>query len=254
MTHLEKLTLYLRNRKASLFVGGTSPFIDGTHLHNEILIYMPQLHAFNFYISTEVYIKSSIHRMSNNDIEQTFTNIRYGETTCIIDYFGACGTTCHVYSLPFTFTRLGNITTHFPFIVFDTVTHLCAYNLIPFNHEFFMRINQAFPLLKCFSIKNDRIQDKNCDDNPSYSVIEFSHLISLDVIRANVNYLEQFLLETTTHLPRLTHLKVKYDDLKTVTMNFTRNATRRNCSKVNRLIVKESRIFPKDIYQYFPSL
>ncbi|CAF1426302.1 unnamed protein product [Rotaria sordida] len=239
MTHLEKLTLYLRILKRHIFDADTSPYVDGTYLQNEILVHMSQLHTFKFYISTETRINYSIFRISGDDIRQTFTNIKYGQTACIIDDFGEFGTTCHVYSLPFTFTRLEKITTHFPFTVFDTVTHLSVRDFVPFEHEFFMRISQAFPLLKCFSINNWQMQYRNCNDNSSYSVIEFTHLISLNMV---------------TRLPRLTQLKVNYYDLKSVTMNFTRDETSHNCSKVNRLIVGKSITFSKDFHQYFPLL
>ncbi|CAF4580153.1 unnamed protein product, partial [Rotaria sp. Silwood2] len=254
MIHLEKLTLYLRMGKSGRIDPNTSPYVDGTYLQNKILVHMSQLHTFNFYISTQTVSDYSRSRISSDDIQQTFTNIKYGQTGCIIDYFGAIGTICHVYSLPFTFTHLEMITTHFPFILFDSVTHLSVYDLIPFEHEFFMQISQAFPLLKCFSIENWQMQYGNYNDYSSYSVIEFTHLILLDIKRTKKNYIEQFLLETKTHLPHLTHLKVNYYDLKTVTMNFTRDAMRRNCSKVNHLIVEEPITFSKDIYQYFPSL
>lgn len=56
------------------------------------------------------------------------------------------------------------------------------------------------------------------------------------------------------HLPRLTELKVKYNQLQTATNAFTRDTTRRNCSKVKRLIVEKHIHFTKDVYQYFPSL
>ncbi|CAF0849799.1 unnamed protein product [Rotaria sordida] len=177
MTHLEKLTLYLR-------VLNRSSFINGTHLHNEILVHMPQLHTFIFYISTENDINESVHRISNDDIQQTFTHTRYARTGCM------------------------------------------SWDV----HEW------------------------KYDNNSTFSVIEYSHLISLDIKRVYLDYIAQFLLETKAHLPRLTELKVNYDQLKTVTKNFTRDATRRNCSKVERLIVEESTVFSKDVYQYFPSL
>ncbi|CAF3942881.1 unnamed protein product [Rotaria magnacalcarata] len=77
------------------------------------------------------------------------------------------------------------------------------------------------------------------DNNSIFSVIEYSHLTSLDIIRVHLDYITQLLLETKVHLPRLTELKVSYDQLKMVTLNFIRDATRRNCSKVKRLIVEE---------------
>ncbi|CAF3860583.1 unnamed protein product [Rotaria sp. Silwood1] len=92
------------------------------------------------------------------------------------------------------------------------------------------------------------------DYNSTFSAIEYSHLTSLDIMRVYLDYIAQFLVETKAHLPRLTKLKVNYDQLKMITMNFTRDTTRRNCSKVKRLIVEESTVFSKDVYQYFPSL
>jgi len=260
MTHLEKLTLYLRILTLDPFADGTSPFIDGTHLDSAILVHMPLLHAFIFYISTETIISSdSVDRKSSDDIQKTFTNINYGRTACIIDNFNAWKSICHVYSLPFTFTRLEKITNNFPNILFDTVTHLYVYDMISMKHEFFMRISRAFPVLKCFTVQNETFQSWNGDefipDNPFNSVIEYSHLISLDLLYANTYYVMQFLLETKTHLPRLTELKVNYNGLVAVTKNFTRDATRRNCSKVKRLYVFDKPpSFSKDFYRYFPSL
>ncbi|CAF3455174.1 unnamed protein product [Rotaria socialis] len=201
MTHLEKLTLYLRVRNRSSFV-------NGTHLHNEILVHMPQLHTFIFYISTENNINESVHRISNDDIQQTFTHTRYARTGCMVNRDGA---------------------------------------------------NRAFPMLQFFSLVNIMFQSWDVnewqyDNNSTFSVIEYSHLISLDITSVYLDYVAQFLLETKAHLPRLAELKVSYDQLKMVTMNFTRDATRRNCSKVKRLIVEESTVFSKDVYQYFPSL
>ncbi|CAF1143592.1 unnamed protein product [Rotaria sordida] len=148
----------------------------------------------------------------------------------------------------------GNISNRFPNMIFDTVTHLYAYDTIPMEHEFFMQISRNFPKLKCFSMKNDNRQTRNCDQWNSYPIIEYSHLISLDIMNVNTDYVEQFLLQTKTHLPCLTELKVNYNQLATVTMNFTRDETRHNCSKVKRLILKESKVFSKDYYRYFPSL
>jgi hypothetical protein len=254
MSHLEKLTLHLRMRDRSTL-------IDGTHLHNEILVHMPQLHTFIFHISTMYNINESVHSLSNDDIQQTFPNIKYGQTACIIDYFTNSTAICHVFSLPFTFTRLEQITSRFPSIVFDTVTHLNVYDIVPLKHEFFMRISRNFPLLKCFSMTNYMSQSSiyeglgdiwESDENPSNSVIEYPHLISLDITDVHMDYIAQFLLETKTHLPCLAELKVNYKNLKTVTMNFTREAMRRNCSKVKRLIVEK--YLSKNALEYFPSL
>ena len=122
-----------------------------------------------------------------------------------------------------------------------------------------MRISRIFPLLKCFSLKSEN-ESMNNDDklksdvNSSYSIIEYSHLVSLNIMYVYIDYVAQFLLETKTYLPCLTELTVNYDQLKAVTMNFTRNSTRRNCSNVKQLITERSTRYSKDVYQYFSSL
>ncbi|CAF3314240.1 unnamed protein product [Rotaria sp. Silwood2] len=251
MTHLEKLTLYLRTWEKS--------FVDYTHLHNDILVYMLQLHTFIFYISTEAFIDDSVYHRSNDDIENKFINIKYGQMTCIIDHFKKFEGICHVYSIPYTFTRLIKISNHFPNIVFNTVTHLLLFGIAPMKHDFFMRISQNFPILKCLVIQNEMVQSWNRDElksdkNPFDSIMEYFHLISLDLLSANTDYVVQFLLETRAYLPRLTELKVHYRDLALVTKNFTRDATRRNCSKVKQLIFEQKIYCSNDVYEYFPSL
>jgi len=91
MTYLEKLTLYL-------LTSSRNGFIDVTHLQNEILVHIPQLHTFIFYISIENIFSPSLPRQSDDDIQRTFTNIKYGQTACIIDYFTGFNAICHVYS------------------------------------------------------------------------------------------------------------------------------------------------------------
>ncbi|CAF2949062.1 unnamed protein product [Rotaria sp. Silwood2] len=220
---------------------------------------MPQLHIFIFYISTETVVCDLIQLKSYDDIQKPFINTKYGQMTCITECFYMFDNMCHIYSLPFAFTHLQRIGNKFPNIVFDNVTHLVAYDVSSMKHEFFMRISQAFPVLKCLSIQNRMCQSWNrdefmCDNYPAYSIIEYPHLISLDFMCSHMDYVLQLLLETKTHLPHLTELKVKYRHLTAVTMNFTRDGTRRNCSKVKRLIFEKPERFSEDIYRYFPSL
>ncbi|CAF0796107.1 unnamed protein product [Rotaria sordida] len=158
MKHLEKLALYLRLRKRYQFV------VDGKHLYNEILANMPQLHTFTFYMSTDNYIQHLDPLQSIDDIQQAYTNIKYRQTTCIIDYFDWFKATFHIYSLPFTFTRLEDITSQFPTIGFCTVTYLSASDVIPMEHEFFMGISRDFPMLKCFTLENRHKQEIHHDE------------------------------------------------------------------------------------------
>jgi hypothetical protein len=70
MSHLEKLTLYVCPYQRPAFV-------DGTHLHKEILSYMRRLHTFTVYTGTQIEFDDSVHRLSDNDIQRTFRNIGY---------------------------------------------------------------------------------------------------------------------------------------------------------------------------------
>ncbi|CAF1082495.1 unnamed protein product [Rotaria sordida] len=99
---------------------------------------MPQLQTFIFYISTEIKVCNLSHRKSYDDIQQTFKNIKYGPTGCIIDHSGTIPGRCHIYSLPFIFTRLEKISHQFSTIVLNTVTHLYVCDRISMQHEFFM--------------------------------------------------------------------------------------------------------------------
>jgi hypothetical protein len=114
-------------------------------------------------------------------------------------------------------------------------------------------------LLKYLTINNIRppfwkFQEPPPVDNNPYLIVEYPHLISLDLIDADSYYLDQFLNETKTYLPHLTELKVMYDFLKDVTENFTRDATRRNCAEVKRFLVGNYMTYPENFHRYFPSL
>jgi hypothetical protein len=252
MCNLEELTLYLR-------IEDRARFVDGTQLHNEILSHMLHLHTFTFYISTHSEIDHSVPYLSNDDIQQTFINIGYKQVACIVDYFNSENAYCHAFSLPFTFDQLELFDNNFPNIMYNNVTYLFIRDAVPFKHEFFVRIAQSFPLLKSLRVMNrqPQVQDPReleFNNNRSYSVIEYPHLVVLDIMYGHIDYVELFLHESKTRLPHLTELRIKYDILQTVTEYFTRNATRLNCIKVKRLFIEETIVYPKDFYRYFPLL
>ncbi|CAF3079642.1 unnamed protein product [Rotaria socialis] len=112
----------------------------------------------------------------------------------------------------------------------------------------FMVLNCRSPL---WFLDNKTIQ---LPYNQSHSIVEFPHLTSLNVRRADVYYVEQFLHAAKTYLPRLTKLEVDYTNLVTVTDNFTRDATRANCAKVKWLILEDILVHSSDVHLYFPSL
>ncbi len=254
MSYLEKLTLYIRSCTRTTF-------IDGTDLHRKILIHMPRLQSFYFYISTETNTDNSVNRLSDDNIRQTFTNIGYDQMACYVNYYCNSRAICHVFSLPFVFDHLENFCNKFPPIKFDYVTCLTVADTIPFYHEFFIRIMHAFPLLKYLSVNNNmspltNLSQYKTNNIPSYSIIEYPNLISLDIRYVDNYYIEQFLLDTKTYAPRLTEMEMRYEQLKTVTENFTRNTTRHHCANVKRLIFEYGMdyYYSKELLFYFPSL
>ncbi|CAF5103328.1 unnamed protein product, partial [Rotaria sp. Silwood1] len=231
MSYVEELSLYIH-------ILGGSTFISGIHHNNKILSHMPRLHTFSFYFASENTVADSAICISNSDIQQTFTNIKHRQIGSLIDYDSCRKLICRVFSLPYKFDRLTNITNNTPNIVFNSVTHLKLRDKYPFKHEFFIRLARGFLFLKSLSIDtilapNWRADEYHLKHIDWCSIVEYPHLISLDIDSANIYYAEHFLNETKTHLPCLTELKIRYEDLEMVTKNFTRNETRRNCTKVD---------------------
>ncbi|CAF1526159.1 unnamed protein product [Rotaria magnacalcarata] len=252
MPYLEHLTLYLS-------IKGRNRIIDGTCVQDDILVHVPQLHSFTFYISTYIDIGDLSHNLSHEHIQQTLINIGQQNATSIINNLGTYIVECSIFSLPFSFDHLLYLGNIFPNIVFNYVTYLLVQDRDGFKHEFFVRIARSFPLLKYFRIYNIKPQVStdptlSSDHSQSYSMIEYPHLMSLDVAYSNQCYLEQFLNETKACVPCLTELAVSHYDLKIVTNNFTREETRRNCAKVKQLVPIQPLDNSQDFYHYFPSL
>ncbi|CAF2837110.1 unnamed protein product [Rotaria sp. Silwood2] len=251
MFNLEELSLNIINEKRSSFV-------DGTQINEKILIHMPRLSKFTFYISTKTKLKHMVHHLSNDDIQQTFVNIGYEQVCCFLNRI-TNSVVCNVFSLPFAFDYLEYVGNTLPSMAFSRVTQLMMHDIRPFLHEFFMRIARFFPLLKKMRILNIHPQLQmshklNSNDNQLHSIVEYPFLISLSIFYTHIDYVEQFLNQTKTHLPRLTELTVDYDQLRIVTENFTRDTTRLNCINVKNLIFEKLIVHSEDFYTYFPLL
>ncbi|CAF5034453.1 unnamed protein product, partial [Rotaria sp. Silwood1] len=103
MTYLETLTLYLQ-------IKNRDRFIDNSHLQNEILLYMPRLHSFTFYISTYDDTNHLFPYVLSQDIERIVTNSGHQQCMAnIIKYNSSCEAVCSIFSLPFAFDRLEDI-------------------------------------------------------------------------------------------------------------------------------------------------
>lgn len=249
MSALEKLTL-------SLSIKGRTSFVDGVHLQNEIVKKMPFLSSFVFDICTHQVPFPEDDRPSSDDIRRTF--IQGTSVDCYVDYNPIGKGRCHVYSVPLPLTNFHGVTNNFPGGLFMYVRVLWVTDLMrPFEHAFFQRISRSFPLLKSITVFNKVGQtqsEQRLDGEQVSSIVEYSHLIELDLHYACIDYAKQFLIDTRTVLPRLNFLRVEYEHLVAVTENFTNNATRLNCANVKRLITKEIMVHCKDVYLYFPSL
>ncbi len=250
MLYLEKLTLYLR-------VTCQDVFVDPISLINEFSMHMSRLCSFKFYLSSNSNRNDLVRYLSNNDIKQNYMNIGYQEVSNIVCFTIVTGT-YHIFTLPFEFVKLISIGNIFPNIIFNNVIELWVQDAVPFEHEFFLRIAQAFPLLKILSVSDfsplSYTVKKSSDNIQSYQIVEYPHLTLLDITRAGVNYIEQFLNETKTHLPSLARLNVFYEELRIITENFTREATRRNCTHVTRLNTGRQIVGSKEYHIYFPLL
>ncbi|CAF1175989.1 unnamed protein product [Adineta steineri] len=167
MKYLEKLTLYLR-------VQNRSTFIDKTHLENEILSYIPTLQLFTFYIST---YNKTIDLFHNMVAQQSTIYIKNQHVNSIINYISSWTAVCSIFSIPFEFHRLQDIGNLFPNIIFNHVTYLLVQDIIPLNHEFFIRVARAFPLLKTLRVFNLESQSSN-NTNTCLSKNNNSNLIA----------------------------------------------------------------------------
>ncbi len=250
MLYLEKLTLYLR-------VTCQDVFVDPISLINEFSMHMSRLCSFKFYLSSNSNRNDLVRYLSNNDIKQNYMNIGYQEVSNIVCFTIVTGT-YHIFTLPFEFVKLISIGHIFPNIIFNNVIELWVQDAVPFEHEFFLRIAHSFPLLKSFYVSDctplSYNAKKSSDNIQSYRIVEYLHLTSLDITRTDIDCVEQFLNETKIHLPRLAELRIRYEDLRIVTKDFTREATRRNCANITRLITGRQIVGSKDYHIYFPLL
>ncbi len=235
-------------------------FINGNNLKQNIISHMPHLNQFIFNIQSRGLFTDLMSFPSNDDIHRTFTSFKDYQVITCVDYFSKAEYgQCHIYSCPYTLTHYKNVTNNFPGELFNNVQEIELFDERPFEHDFFIRISQAFPFLKVLLIINSEPQtfkqeQNSNNDNRNFSVIEYSHLILLGLINVHDDYAEQFLFDTKTCLSNYIRLGIDYDQLQRVTQNFTRDATRNNCSKIKQLVLHWDVELPKQYNTYFPNL
>ena len=245
MMNLEELNLYLS-------ICGRQTFVGGTDLKKNILNYMSQLKKFSFSIHSSIYLNNEINLPSNEDVQNTFKDFKDNQIISSVDYFSNNKKVqCHVYSYPYKRIKYKRISNNFPCKYFPYVREISLFDEQPFEHEFFLRITQAFPNVKILRLENEQPQKKNHHDS---SITRYLHLTELNLLEAHDDYIEEFLIDSKTCLPDTVDLTVEYEALKRVTENFTRSTTQINCSKLIslNLFVLDGDINLDDVKRYFP--
>jgi hypothetical protein len=134
---------------------------------------------------------------------------------------------------------------------FKCVTDLTLYDTRPFEHDFFEWISREFPFLKYLNVNNLTPQKKTCQiEKEISSKMSYLHLIQLELTDVHSDYADQFLHEKYAYIPRFRTLTMQYEQLDTLTNNFTNPAIRRNCIQLNHLIFNKSLVYPKYLSSY----
>ncbi|CAF4567501.1 unnamed protein product [Rotaria sp. Silwood2] len=243
MFNLEELDLYIKLRDKNTF-------IDGNNLKKNILNNMSRLKKLQFYIRSTTIVLNQLNIPSNEDIQYTFKDFYNNHIISYVDYFTDTQRgQCHVYSYPYTLNEYYKITNNFPGGLYKSVTKISLYDERPFEYKFFLQIAQSFPFLKKLILENMKPQN---DKKQNLPIIEYPHLIILDLTEAHLDYIELFLLDTKMRLSNNISLIVIYQALRKVTEKFTKNSTRTNGEKLHRLSLLGKYRIPKYVKEYFP--
>jgi hypothetical protein len=186
MSSLEELDLDFKN--------SCKPIIDGHSLETNIIINMITLKKFTFNIRSFIRRDDIVNVPSVQNLHHTFQNFQNNNIISSIDYFPTN-----------RWTFYDNINLNFPGGLFTYVREISLYDVRPFEHDFFLRIVQSFPLIKKINLKNDEPQQ---NVNQSNSINKYTRLMELDLVEAHEHYFEEFLNETKTCLSNDIHLHV----------------------------------------------
>ncbi|CAF4928974.1 unnamed protein product [Rotaria socialis] len=225
MSNLEQLGLYIETVNTTL--------IDGNHLKRDVI--------------------------NPEDIQRTFVDFPKKNIISNVDYFPeAKQSQCRIYSYPSFTPYYNNITNNFPGGLFQYVRVISLYDEYPFEHEFFIRIQKSFPFIEELTVINYKSQNEkqsyeSINDSQNLSLVEYSFLNEIAIVRVHDHYIEQFLFNTKTYLHNNVLLHINYESLQRVTHNFTRENTQINCAKINELILYGERCPISSLQKYFPN-
>jgi hypothetical protein len=267
MSNLETLNL-------SLSISVKETFIDGHNLKDKIVNHMSRLNQFTFDIRSIMNINNGILQSKDiqeafkdiqkkfKDIQKTFKDFQYTQAICYMDQFlhrRECQ--CHVHTYPSRMLYYRYISNQFPGGYYPYVRVVSLYDEYPFEHEFFLQMVQSFPFIQKLVLTNYKPQrqhkpysNKSMNSNCQLSIVEYSHLIELNIERVYDDYIEEFLCHTKTCFRQNISLHIEGDALLRVTKHFTRKDTRMNCTKVDNLFRGGKWRSSKSFQEYFPSI
>lgn len=266
MSNLERLNLSFSIVDERLF--------DGHHVKNEILIRLPRLTRLTFDIRLIVQIRIASICLSKEktmttmnsieaelkQIQKTFDDLQYPQVRSYIDYFlDRMECQCHLYTSPCQMSFYQCVSNKFPGGYYPHVRLVSLYDEHPFEHQFFLQLVQSFPLIEKLVLSNRNSQkgsnhdsNKSMRDDCHLPIVEYCHLIELDIEDGVYDYIEQFLCHSRTSFRQNIRLHVNTHGLSYVTKRFTREDTRINCAKVEHLSPWGDWRFSKCFQQYFP--
>ncbi|CAF1128301.1 unnamed protein product [Rotaria sordida] len=251
MLNLEQLDL-------DIVVESKTTFIDGNDLKENIINHMSRLNTFTFSIRSLVDLRNQTELRSNEDIQHTFKNFKYNQIISYVDHFQEKQySQCHIYSYPNKRKYWNNITNNFPGGLYKYVREVSLYDERPFEHEYFLRIGEAFPFMEELTINNkkpqmNKLHRESKSGNEDFSIIKYPHLTRVKFLAVHDDYVEQFLVDTTMCLPNNVFLAVCGQALERVTENFTRNTTRINCAKLRLVYLVGKYEITQQLKDYFP--
>ena len=249
MSNLEQLGLYLQ---FDIQLG----LIDATVLENNILNRIPRLIGCSFYFYSQMYIREQTTVPSEENLQQPLIHFPKDAIISYLDYFPKGKQYgYHLYSLPCRSPHYDDVSNRFPGGLFEYVRSAVLHDEHPFEHGFFLRICQSFPLLENLTLINNEPQNRKqlTNENRDLPVIYYSFLQILRLVNVHDDYIEQFLLNMKTSFQQKIALTIKYESLQRVTENFTRNSMRVNCSKIHVLDLL-GKPCVNSLQEYFPNV
>ncbi|CAF1042299.1 unnamed protein product [Rotaria sordida] len=124
------------------------------------------------------------------------------------------------------------------------------------DYEEMLLIVRSFPFMEELTVINRKPQNRKQsyelnNTNRNSSIIAYSFLSELDLLNVHDDYIEEFLFNTKSYFQNIL-LRIECESLQRVTQNFTRDATRINCTKINELELSGEPLCSDSLQQYFP--